>query len=353
MSGFGDNAKDSSSPFGAPVANPFGPPAATAANPFGLSVQAPPSSPGSLLGAAPSPATSGFGAAPLPSSFGVVLGATSPTAESDSSPGSSSEVIVTDESIVAELASMGFTENACRRAAIATGNTSADVAIEWVFEHTDDPDLNNPIESAPAKSELTSGDTSKVFAPESPKAQAPVPAPNGLFGCAPSTTTSGFGVTPSPATTFSFGAAPPPFQLKASPGAKSPGSFPGSTPIPAFKFGSPATPKASSASVAPPPVTPGEIVPDSRRNIEKRYTVINPTSGLAIRESEQFSSKKVGELKVGDVVDSSEECDILVTSGSTKIQFTVVKLNDGKGWVSKCSPTHIFLEEPTTVEQWY
>jgi ubiquitin carboxyl-terminal hydrolase 5/13 len=54
-------------------------------------------------------------------------------------------VVVADDTIVRQLMNMGFSENGCRRAAIATNNIDADVAMNWVFEHVEDPDFNNPI----------------------------------------------------------------------------------------------------------------------------------------------------------------------------------------------------------------
>lgn len=46
--------------------------------------------------------------------------------------------------IVAQLVSMGFSENGSKRAAIATNNVSADGAMEWVFAHMEDADFNDP-----------------------------------------------------------------------------------------------------------------------------------------------------------------------------------------------------------------
>jgi ubiquitin carboxyl-terminal hydrolase 5/13 len=56
----------------------------------------------------------------------------------------SGEVVTPNEEIVAQLMSMGFSENGCRRAAIATQNVNADVAMEWVLEHMEDQDSNDP-----------------------------------------------------------------------------------------------------------------------------------------------------------------------------------------------------------------
>lgn len=36
------------------------------------------------------------------------------------------------------LMDMGFPENRCKRALLATGNSTAEAAMEWVFAHMDD-----------------------------------------------------------------------------------------------------------------------------------------------------------------------------------------------------------------------
>ena len=50
--------------------------------------------------------------------------------------------------IVAGLMSMGFSENGCRRAALAVNNASVEAATEWVFQHMEDANFNDPIEQA-------------------------------------------------------------------------------------------------------------------------------------------------------------------------------------------------------------
>jgi len=50
-----------------------------------------------------------------------------------------------DETIVAQLLSMGFSENGCKRAALAVQNANAEAAAEWVFAHMEDPDFNEPL----------------------------------------------------------------------------------------------------------------------------------------------------------------------------------------------------------------
>ena len=56
-----------------------------------------------------------------------------------------------DVNIVSQLMGMGFSENGSRRAAIATGNASAEASMEWVFAHMEDPDFNDPPAAAPAE----------------------------------------------------------------------------------------------------------------------------------------------------------------------------------------------------------
>jgi ubiquitin carboxyl-terminal hydrolase 5/13 len=53
-----------------------------------------------------------------------------------------------DESAVEQLMSMGFPRNRCVRALIKTGNNGPDVAMNWLFEHMDDPDIDDPIDTA-------------------------------------------------------------------------------------------------------------------------------------------------------------------------------------------------------------
>lgn len=52
-----------------------------------------------------------------------------------------------DMELVAQLASMGFSENGCKRACIATKNAGVEVASEWIFAHMEDPDFNLPPET--------------------------------------------------------------------------------------------------------------------------------------------------------------------------------------------------------------
>ena len=40
---------------------------------------------------------------------------------------------------LAQLQGMGFPEVRCQKALLATGNSDADAAMEWLFAHMDDP----------------------------------------------------------------------------------------------------------------------------------------------------------------------------------------------------------------------
>lgn len=54
-------------------------------------------------------------------------------------------VATMNENFVSQLMSMGFSENGSRRAVMATQSVDAETAMNWVFEHMEDPDFNEPI----------------------------------------------------------------------------------------------------------------------------------------------------------------------------------------------------------------
>ncbi|KAI9911296.1 hypothetical protein PsorP6_009052 [Peronosclerospora sorghi] len=58
-----------------------------------------------------------------------------------------------DNGLVAQLVAMGFSENGCKRAALATGNANAEAAMEWIFRHMEDPDFNDPPPAPTAQKE--------------------------------------------------------------------------------------------------------------------------------------------------------------------------------------------------------
>lgn len=49
-----------------------------------------------------------------------------------------------DPTIVASLTSMGFPDVRCQKAALATSNSSVEAAMEWLMQHMDDPDIDEP-----------------------------------------------------------------------------------------------------------------------------------------------------------------------------------------------------------------
>lgn len=49
--------------------------------------------------------------------------------------------LVPDENLVATLVSMGFSENGCKRAALATHNADAETAMNWIFAHMEGKEM--------------------------------------------------------------------------------------------------------------------------------------------------------------------------------------------------------------------
>ncbi|KAL7749797.1 ubiquitin C-terminal hydrolase Ubp14 [Sorochytrium milnesiophthora] len=68
-----------------------------------------------------------------------------PDTSSASSAGAAPEV---DQAAMEQLMAMGFPPVRCQRALITTGNQGAEVAMSWLFEHMDDPDIDQPIQPA-------------------------------------------------------------------------------------------------------------------------------------------------------------------------------------------------------------
>ncbi|KAG1466490.1 hypothetical protein G6F56_004680 [Rhizopus delemar] len=50
-----------------------------------------------------------------------------------------------NQSDIDQLMAMGFSENRCRRALVNTGHNGAEVAMNWMFEHMDDADIDDPL----------------------------------------------------------------------------------------------------------------------------------------------------------------------------------------------------------------
>ncbi|KAG1151720.1 hypothetical protein G6F37_005997 [Rhizopus arrhizus] len=46
---------------------------------------------------------------------------------------------------IEQLMAMGFSENRCKRALLNTGHNGAEVAMNWMFEHMEDPEIDDPL----------------------------------------------------------------------------------------------------------------------------------------------------------------------------------------------------------------
>ncbi|GBG29389.1 Ubiquitin carboxyl-terminal hydrolase 5 [Hondaea fermentalgiana] len=67
-----------------------------------------------------------------------------------------------DEALLQQLTAMGFNENGCKRALLATGNNSAEAAMQWVLEHMGDADFNDPPSTTSAPDAGDSADAESV-----------------------------------------------------------------------------------------------------------------------------------------------------------------------------------------------
>ncbi|CRK48115.1 hypothetical protein BN1723_001372 [Verticillium longisporum] len=57
---------------------------------------------------------------------------------------------------------MGFPRNRCEKALHATGNASADSAMEWLFAHMEDPDIDAPLDLGGAAAGGDTADPEKI-----------------------------------------------------------------------------------------------------------------------------------------------------------------------------------------------
>ena len=62
---------------------------------------------------------------------------------------------VANEGAVQQLEGMGFPRNRCEKALHATGNANANTAMEWLFAHMEDPDIDAPLETRAGTSTST------------------------------------------------------------------------------------------------------------------------------------------------------------------------------------------------------
>ena len=63
-------------------------------------------------------------------------------------PEPAAQAFVPDAAAVAQLESMGFPQVRIEKALHATGNSDANAAMEWLFQHMEDPDIDTPVDFA-------------------------------------------------------------------------------------------------------------------------------------------------------------------------------------------------------------
>lgn len=70
-----------------------------------------------------------------------------------------------DSSIVSSLMDMGFPEPRCQKAALATSNGGVEVAMDWIMQHMDDADIDDPVQLGTTEdvSKSDSKDDSRVI----------------------------------------------------------------------------------------------------------------------------------------------------------------------------------------------
>ncbi|KAA8571737.1 hypothetical protein EYC84_001715 [Monilinia fructicola] len=61
-----------------------------------------------------------------------------------------------------QLQAMGFPLNRCEKALHATGNSDANAAMEWLFGHMDDADIDVPLNLSPGQATVTTVDPEKI-----------------------------------------------------------------------------------------------------------------------------------------------------------------------------------------------
>jgi len=65
--------------------------------------------------------------------------------EASASVGEGSSEAAVDQEVLGQLVSMGFSENGSKRAIMATACNDPEVAMNWIMEHMEDPDFNDPL----------------------------------------------------------------------------------------------------------------------------------------------------------------------------------------------------------------
>lgn len=76
--------------------------------------------------------------------------------------GSTSASFVPDEAALSQLEAMGFPRVRCEKALHATGNADAEAAMNWLFSHMEDPDIDEPLNLGVGASTSTGDDADKI-----------------------------------------------------------------------------------------------------------------------------------------------------------------------------------------------
>jgi ubiquitin carboxyl-terminal hydrolase 5/13 len=67
-----------------------------------------------------------------------------------------------NEAAAQQLESMGFPRSRCEKALHATGNSDANAAMEWLFAHMEDPDIDTPLDLGGGSTLASSADPEKI-----------------------------------------------------------------------------------------------------------------------------------------------------------------------------------------------
>lgn len=74
-------------------------------------------------------------------------------------PESKAPAFVPDPTALAQLEGMGFPQVRCEKALHATGNSDANAAMEWLFAHMEDPDIDTPLDLSGGSSDTAGAGT--------------------------------------------------------------------------------------------------------------------------------------------------------------------------------------------------
>lgn len=77
-------------------------------------------------------------------------------------PENQAPAFVPDEAAIAQLEAMGFPRNRAEKALHATGNSDANAAMEWLFAHLDDADIDAPLDLSAGSGGAGTADPEKI-----------------------------------------------------------------------------------------------------------------------------------------------------------------------------------------------